>query len=476
MDTTRDMAASPNRGYIDHQPVYRRALELDAGPTGTVFYAGDPGWDGACAAWIADVDQHPAAAAVVRSAEDVSAIVVSAAERGLKVMAQATGHGAMTLGSLTNTVLIRTSALAQVEIDPSQRTAWCGAGAEWGAIAAAAAGHGLAAQAGSSPDVGATGYLLSGGLSWLSRQRGLAVNDVLRLEVVTAEGAVRRVDAGHDPDLFWALRGGGGSFGIVTAVELRLHVLPTAAAGTLFFPISRGGEVLHAWRRWIEGVSERTMSCGRLLQFPPLPELPPLLRGQAFTVVEVAHQGTLAELDATIRPLRNLDPSMDTITEIPVPALADLHMDPPGPVPCRGNGMLLKDLPPNAIDALVATAGQGSGSPLASVELRHLGGAIARRPPHAGALSHLDAKFLLYAVGFTPDPASMTKVEAHIERVERALRPWSADLHYANLDERADGGRTRFHDRITLERLHAIKSRIDPGNVITSGHPVATET
>lgn len=190
---------------------------LDPGPTGVVVQPGDMEWDRARAAWFTNVDQRPAAVAVVRSVADVSAVVASADRAGLRVMAQGTGHGATPVGSLQNTVLIRTSALDQVQVDVVEGTAWCGAGADWAAVSAAAVEHGLAAQAGSAGGVGVTGYLLSGGISWLSRLRGLAVNDVVRLGVVTADGDRHTVDLDHEAGLFWALRGGGGSFGSLPA-------------------------------------------------------------------------------------------------------------------------------------------------------------------------------------------------------------------------------------------------------------------
>jgi FAD/FMN-containing dehydrogenase len=236
--------------------------------------------------------------------------------------------------------------------------------------------------------------------------------------------------------------------------------------------MERAGEVLHAWRRWTRTVSNRTMSCGRLLQFPPLPELSEPLRGQAFAVVEVAHQGDLEELDATIAPLRDLGPGLDTIAGIPTSALFALHMDPPGPTPARANGMLLDDVPPAAIDALVACAGHGSGSRLLSVELRQLGGAVAERPVNAGAVGHLEAGYLMFATGITPDAATASKVDAHVRAVERALLPWAASIHYANFDERPGGGRNRFHDHATLDRLRAVKARVDPTRMFTGTHPL----
>jgi len=229
---------------------------LNPGPTGSLVYPGDHDWDQARAAWVVNVDQRPAAVAVVRSVEDVSAVVTSAGRNGLKALAQATGHGAMSVGPLSHTVLVRTAALNEVHVNLAERTVWAASGAEWQAVAAAAAEHSLAVQAGSAPDVGIAGFLLSGGISWLSRSRGLAVNDVLRVQVVGSDGTPRIIDHDHEPDLFWALRGGGGEFGVVTGFELRLHTMPRLSAGTLFFPMQRAGEVLHAWRRWTHTVSK----------------------------------------------------------------------------------------------------------------------------------------------------------------------------------------------------------------------------
>ena len=444
---------------------------LTAGPTGTLLRPGDDGWDRARTPWVVNLPHEPFAVALVRSAEDVSATVRSAAASGLAILAEGTGHGASPVGSLTDTVLVRTNALNTIDVDPDTGTAWVGAGAEWHQASSAAAVHGLTVQAGSAADVGVAGFLLSGGISWLSRSRGLAVNDVLAIEIVTADGVIRTVDAQCEPDLFWAVRGGGGGFGVVTRFRLQLHQIPSILAGTLFFPMIRGRDVLHAWRSWTGTVSEQTMSCGRLLQFPPLPDLPDPLRGQALVAVEVAHQGDPGELADALAPLRALDPFLDTIAQISAPQLADLHMDPPGPTPATGDGLLLADLPPSAIDALIACAGHGSASPLLSVELRHLGGAAARRPPHAGAVGHFDAPYLMFAVGVTPDAATTHTVAARVAAIEQAMSPWAADIHYANFVERPCE-RHRFHDPHTLRRLQQIKDRIDPDCLFRSSHPL----
>ena len=262
------------------------AVDMD----GTLLRPGEPGWDQARQAWHLDVDQHPAAVALVSTARDVVAVVDAARHAGLRVAAQSTGHNAGPLGDLAVTVLLRTGLMRDVEIDTVARVARVQAGAWWMDVTNAAAEHGLAALAGSSPDVGVAGYALGGGLSWLARSHGLAANSVLALEVVTADGVHRRVDAYHDADLFWALRGGGGSFGIVTTLELQLFPITDVYAGVLFFPFERATEVLQAWREWIPTVPESVTSVGRILKFPPLEELPPHLAGRSFVVIEAACQ------------------------------------------------------------------------------------------------------------------------------------------------------------------------------------------
>ena len=240
-------------------------------------------------------------------------------------------------------ILIKTHEMRGVEIDPETRTARAQAGALWMDVTAPAHEHGLAALAGSSPDVGVVGYTLGGGLSWLSRTYGVAANSVTAIEVVTADGQIIRTDADNDPALFWALRGGGGSFGIVTAIEFTLYPVPEVYAGVMFWPIERAAEVLHAWHDLVPSLPESMTTVGRLLMLPPIPEIPEPLRGRKFVVVEAIHLGDEREGAELLAPLRELAPEMDTVATIPTSALSALHMDPEHPVPGAGDGMLLSE-------------------------------------------------------------------------------------------------------------------------------------
>jgi hypothetical protein len=441
------------------------ATDLD----GALVRSDDPDWDTARQAWHLAVDQRPVAVVHAESIRDVQCVVAAARRLGLRVAPQSTGHNAAPLGPLDDTILLKTSAMRSVHVDPDARIAHVEAGALWMDVTPAAAAHGLAALAGSAADVGVAGYTLGGGISWLGRSHGLAANSVVGIEVVTADGEVRRVCAEQDADLFWALRGGGGSFGIVTAIEFRLYPISEVHAGVLFFPVDRAHEVLEAWRAWLPSVPDSVTSVGRVLRFPPLPELPPHLSGQSYVVIEAACQLSAAEADALLAPLRALGPALDTFCPTPVTDLSQLHMDPPGPVPAHGDGMLLTDLPEAAIEAFARVG--GADESLASVELRHLGGALTPGRASGGAVDSIDASFALFVVGMTPDEASMRSVRAGVDAVQHAMAPWSTGGCYLNFAERRKAGAALFGGDV-YERLRAVKTAYDPTDVIRANHPV----
>jgi FAD binding domain-containing protein/berberine-like enzyme len=446
---------------------------LRARVTGDIVLPGDGGWDVARLAWNLAVDQHPAMVALPETAADVAAVVAYAAEAGLRVAMQGTGHGAGARGGeLSGTVLVKMERMRGIEIDAEARTARVEAGVIWSEVAEAAAEHGLAALAGSSPDVGVVGYTLGGGLSWLGRRYGLAASNVLAVELVTADGEIRRVDAETDRDLFWAVRGGGGSFGAVTAIEFALFPVAEVYAGVMLWPIERASEILHAWREWTSDMPDEMTTVGRLLQLPPIPDIPEPLRGRSFVGVQAFYLGTEAEGAALVAPIRALGPEIDTVATIPSAALQHVHMDPEQPVPGLGDGMLLDDLPAAGIDALVAAAGPDSGSPLLSVEVRQLGGAIGTPAVGGGAVSHLNADFALFGIGIAMTPEMGTAAAAHLETVREALAPWEAESTYLNFAEREVAG-DRIFGPYAHHRLRAVKAVYDPADLFRSNQPIA---
>jgi hypothetical protein len=460
MTTTTPITAGPAYRSLDDL-----ALDLD----GRLVRPGDPGWHTARQAWHLLVDQRPAAVAQVAHARDVVRVVDAACRLGLRVAPQSTGHNPAPLGDLADTILLRTGALRGVTVDPLRRVARVESGAWWADVTDAVARHGLAALAGSSPDVGVAGYLLGGGLSWLARSHGLAANAVVGIEVVTADGRLRRVDHAHDADLFWALRGGGGSFGVVTALEIRLFPITAVQAGALFFDLDRAHDVLHGWRTWTADLPEAVTSCARVLHLPPLPELPPALAGRSFAVVEVVSQLDETATDALLAPLRALGPNLDTVHRTPMTELSALHMDPPGPTPGLGDGALVQRLDEAAVDAFL-DATLAVGPTLLSVELRALGGAVRRPARDGGAVAGFDADAALFAVGIVPDDTAGPRVRLALDTVRAALAPHLSRRSYLNFSEEPRDEAELFG--AARDRLRTVKAAYDPHDLIRANHPV----
>jgi hypothetical protein len=269
------------------------------------------------------------------------------------------------------------------------------------------------------------------------------------------------------------MRGGGGSFGIVTAIEMRALPITDVYAGLLWWPIERGEDVLSCWRDLVEeGMPDELTTVGRYLQLPELPEVPEPLRGRSFVVIEVFHLGDPEEVDELLAPLRALHPENDTLDVIPVETLGYLHMDPDHPVPFVGDGMLLSELPNAAIDKLVRIAGDGAGSPLLSVEVRQLGGELARPRPDGGARSAVEAPYALFAVGMAPTQQAGRAIEAYVEHLITGMAPWAAAEMYMNFAETRREPASLWGEH-AYRRLRQIKARVDPDDLMRSNHPVS---
>jgi FAD/FMN-containing dehydrogenase len=439
--------------------------------TATFLTAQDANWNLERVAFNILVDQQPAGIAVPGSADEVGDVIHSAAAEGKRIAAQRTGHNAAPLGSLANTVLLRTARLGGVEIDTEAGTARVGAGALWGDVVPRASERGLAALHGSSPNVGIAGYCLGGGVGFYARKHGLACNRVTATDVVTASGEQVRVAADNEPDLFWALRGGGGSFGVVTAVEFELLPLPQIFAGALFFPAEQASEVLHGWNEWTSGVPDEMTSVGRLLNFPPIPEIAEPFRGKSFAVLEAIYCGDPTDGEGLVAPLRELGTvGMDTMAVQPPAGIAELHMDPPDPVPYASASMLTSELPAAAIDSVLEAVGPGSGSQLLLIDLRHAAGALSRAPQAAGALASLPGAFLAFGAGFVPVPEAMAPTRGWLGAFKAALEPYVAGNYLNFVEEPFDI--TRIFQPEVLGRLREVKQRYDPENLFHSNHPV----
>jgi len=435
-----------------------------------VHLPGDTGYDAARAAWNTAVDLRPALVALPRTAAEVAGIVRAAAAAGLRVAAQSTGHGATGLAEqgLDDVVLVQLRELVGVEIDPASRVARILGGTQWQDVVRAAAPHGLTALHGSAGDVAVAGYILSGGASFYGRRHGLAVNSVRAVELVTADGSIVRATAERNAALFWAVRGGSGAFGVVTAIELELLPVADVVGGMLLWDAGRAPEVVRAWAAWTATAPESATTSLRLLHFPPIPELPAFLSGRSVLVID----GAVLEDDATaaevLAPLRALGPEMDTFGRIPATAMLGVHMDPTEPTPAVSGHLVLAELPEAAIDAFLGEAARESG--LLIAELRQLGGAFARRPEHAGAVGHLPGAFALYTLAMAPVPPAVVAGRAACAALVEAVRPWAAEALVLTF---VDGGPDRapgFGE--SGVRLADESRRFDPAGVFVAAHPV----
>jgi hypothetical protein len=428
--------------------------------------AGDENWDEARQGWNLAVDQRPVGVAFPESADDVVAAVRHAAARRLRIAFQGGGHNTGPIPWGDDVLLLRTDRMRDIAVDPIGRRARIGAGVLSDELTPAAAAHGLAFLTGTSPDVGVVGYSIGGGLSWFGRKHGLCANSILAADVVVADGRLVHTNAREEPDLFWALRGGGGNFGAVVALELRLFPIAEVYAGALFWPLERAVEVLEAWRVWIDGVPEECTSLARLLRLPSLPILPEGLRGRSFALVELACLGGDEEL---VTSLRAHEPEIDTVGRMPVTALSGVNMDPPEPMPYYGEGVHLEAFDRKAIDAVVRAF---VASSLTHFEVRHLGGALARSSPANGALDAIESPFTTFAFGLAPNAPTLETVSRDVEALNRALDPWYGGRRYLNLTESTCDVRAFFPAR-SYDRLRELKRFYDPDCLFCANHHIA---
>ena len=438
---------------------------------GAVHLPGDAAYDEARVPWNVAVEQRPAAVAYPGSADEVSDIVRAAAASGLKVAPQGTGHNAGPLGNLDDVVLLRTSGMTGVTIDPERKVARAEAGALWLDVVEAAAPYGLAALHGSSPDVGVVGYTLGGGIGWYARALGMSANHVVGLELVLGDGTQIRADADTNPDVFWAARGGGGNFGIVTTIELQLFDIATAYAGMMLWDQEHAERVLRTWAAWTETAPDCVSTSFRMLNLPPMPELPPFLRGRQLVVIDGAVLADDEQAAAVIADLRALEPEMDTFARVPAASLVRLHMDPEGPTPSVSASTILADLPDAAIETFLALTGRGSGSTLLAAELRQLGGALARPAEGAGALPMLDGRFVLFAVAIAATPEMAAQGHADATALVDGLTAYASGRDYLNFAEQRVDVRASFSAE-DWQRLKGVRSAVDASGLLVANHRI----
>ncbi|WP_132187642.1 MULTISPECIES: FAD-binding oxidoreductase [Kribbella] len=424
------------------------------------------------AAWNTANQHTPEVAVGLTSEDDAAALVRTAAESGTPIRVLATGHGSAT--PVTGGILATTSRLTGVTIDAENRIAHIAAGCRWAEVVAAAAEHGLAPITGASDTVGCIGYTLGGGLGPLARTYGFSSDWARGFRIAVASGEVVSANATENPDLFWALRGGKGGFGIVTSMDFELVELTTLYGGSVFFDGPEIGAAVSTWVDWTKTLPETATSSAVILRLPPLEFIPEPLRGKTVLSVRFAFVGDPAEGERLFQPIRDVGATLiDAVGEMPASAIATIHNDPKDPGPGWDRGMLLNEIDAEYVAAFLAAAGPDQQVPFVAIEIRHLGGATRRDVPEGSAVGGRGGAYTLFMVG-VPDPSLFEKVlPMAADALVEPLRPWIAAENTVNLAGglTVPGSYEASWPAETFSRLAEVRAAYDPNMLFPYGPP-----
>jgi hypothetical protein len=445
--------------------------DLRSSVRGPVYAAGDDGMAAEVATWNVAVQHTPAIAVGATCAADLQAAVSWAVAHDLKVAVQATGHGPVR--NAAGSLMITTRRMQGVAIDPDRRIARVQAGVKWHRVLEAAAEYGLAGLCGSSSDVGVVGYSLGGGMGSLGRKHGFAADHITALEIVTADGRLRRASADSEPELFWAVRGGKGNLGIVTALEIELVSVESLYGGGIFFAGADAASVLHAFREWAPTLPEEVSTSVAILRMPPMEELPPPLRGQTVVHLRYAYSGTdFEEGERLLAPMKATGTILlGFVGPILTTEMDSIHMDPVDPLPAWEKGMLLAELSADTVDTLLAAAGPEVEIPLIMVEIRLMGGALARQPEVPNAVAGREGAYSVLVLG--PGIPELARVVPAVGKgVLGALMPWAAPGVLTNFlgDVTGPDEVLNAWPADAQRRLKDLKRAIDPAGIFSFGH------
>ncbi|MCL4562301.1 MAG: FAD-binding oxidoreductase [Chloroflexi bacterium] len=454
---------------IQDPTLYSKSTTFVSQLPGKVFFPSDRSYDALRQSWNLLNDKHPAIIVLAENQLDVIKAVSYAHQQNLPIAVQATGHRGA--GSVDGAILINTSRMKELRIDPQAQTAWIGAGVKWGEVLQQAQQHGLAPLLGSTSDVGAVGYTLGGGMGWLARKYGMCVDSVLRMDVVTLDGTLRHASPEENSDLFWALRGGDG-FGVVTGMEICLYPVSQVYAGNLFYPSQMAKDVFRRFRQWASDAPDELTCSVVLINYPPLPQVPPMLSGKSFVQVRGCYAGAIEDGEKLLEYWRTWQtPAIDDFKARPFNEADAISMDPVEPMPALLSGEWLSDLSEETAEALIrftlppgGLLPQGGPPAILSTEVRLAGGAISRIGPDTTAYSNRSEKFIWYSVAVPLNPQMGAQIEQHLQELRAALGAHLTGKVYMNFLE-GDELRRRTPDGYSekaFQRLRQIKTKYDP--------------
>jgi FAD/FMN-containing dehydrogenase len=419
---------------------------------------GDEGYDTARAVWNGMIDRRPALIARCTGTADVVEAVSFARAQGIPAAIRGGGHNAAGLAVCDGGIVIDLSGMRGVEVDPEKGIARAGGGATWGDLDHATQAFGLATTGGAISTTGIAGLTLGGGLGYLMRSYGLACDNLVGAEVVTADGAVLHADDEQHADLLWALKGGGGNFGVVTSFEFQLHPVSDVLAGLLVHPLERAPEVLRFYREFTQTAPDQLIAFAGLMTSPD---------GVPIVGIVVAYNGPIEEGERVLKPLREFGPPVaDQVGPMPYTALQSMLDDAfPSGLPVYWRSHFLSDLNDRALDTLIDRFRQ-SPSPLSLLLIEQLGGAVGRVDRMTTAFDHREAEYNLAIISRWPDPAMADAGIAWARDTWEAMKPHSRGVYvnYVGIGESDDRVRAAYGEE-KYARLAEIKRRYDPSNM-----------
>ncbi len=442
--------------------------------SGEVIFPGDIGYEQARRVWNGMIDCRPAAIARPRSAAEVAAAIGVARVEGMTVAVRGGAHNVAGNATCDGGLVIDLSAMRAIEVDGGARRARAQGGVTWGELDRATQAHGLASTGGLVSSTGIAGFTLGGGIGWLMRRHGLACDNLVAAEVVTAAGRTVRAAEDGDAELLWGLRGGGGNFGVVTEFEFRLHPVSAVLAGMLAWPAAAAPEVLRFWREWVATATDEVCTIAAWLWAPDDPSIPPALAGAQLFALSCVHLDPAGSGPVQLAPLRELHPAIDTVAVMPYTTL-QTAFDPTAPYGVRTywRSSYLDDIS----DATIATIGEFTPAvpaPLGQLHIHQLGGAVARVAPGATAVGHRDTPFLMNYFGLWHDAAEDERNIAWVRAASDAVAAHGYGARFVNFlaDEGESGARSAY-DAATWARLQALKRIYDPDNFFRLNQNVA---
>jgi FAD/FMN-containing dehydrogenase len=446
---------------------------LAAAVDGRIITPGNAGYDQARTIFYGGFDRRPALIVRPTDASDVSQVVSIARETGLELAVRSGGHSLAGHSTTDGGIVLDLADMHALEIDPTQRTAWAQTGLTAGAYTTAAGAYGLATGFGDTGSVGIGGITLGGGIGYLVRKHGLTIDSLLAAELVTADGRLLHVDAETHPELFWAIRGGGGNFGVATRLQFRLHELPQFVGGLLVLPATP--EAIAGFVAEAEAAPEELSTIANILPAPPLPFLPPEQHGRLVIMATLAYAGDPEAGERAVAPFRALAPPItDLVKPMPYPQIyppeeGDYH---PTAV---SHTMLVDAIDREATEAIVEHL-QASTAPMRVAQLRVLGGAMARVPAEATAFAHRASRHMVNVAAVYQRPEQAPEHQAWVDRFAAALQDGDARAYVNFLGDEGQARIRQAYPGPTWERLAAIKGRYDPTNLFRRNQNIPPTT